>query len=301
VPSSGPTLGPVEGRKLAFAGGEVACQVLRPAASTGSTSWSSTSTTAGGGVGAEPYGPGGWSTTGASGWTPMSRWWWPRSTQRTGDLPRAWPPAQLTTMVLVTALAPLPGRRPAADGGVRATVGVGAPVSRDAGARGAGTRGAPVGVYAAGAGGPLRRQVWGKPIAQRDPLAGSVKEAGYTSRVEAVKETRKILHDDSIGREATCVRVPVFVGHHGATSSSAGGEQGRGGRAAVSAPGVVLVDGGDGRRRLDGAGIDPCWSAASGRTRRAPVASTVGPGDNLRKARPSTPCRWPADDRPSAA
>ncbi len=58
-------------------------------------------------------------------------------------------------------------------------------------------------------------QVWSKAIAGNViPLAGSVKESGYTSEEEKlVFETHKILHDDTIRVTATCVRVPVFVGH----------------------------------------------------------------------------------------
>ena len=57
--------------------------------------------------------------------------------------------------------------------------------------------------------------MWGAPIAGNAiPLAGSVKEAGYTSEEwKLVRETHKILHDDSIRVTATCVRVPVFIGH----------------------------------------------------------------------------------------
>jgi aspartate-semialdehyde dehydrogenase len=58
-------------------------------------------------------------------------------------------------------------------------------------------------------------EVWDKAIAGNViPLAGSVQESGYTSEEEKlVFETHKILHDDSILVTATCVRVPVFVGH----------------------------------------------------------------------------------------
>ena len=46
------------------------------------------------------------------------------------------------------------------------------------------------------------------------PLAGSVKELGYTSEEwKMVYETRKILHDPEIRCTVTCVRVPVYVGH----------------------------------------------------------------------------------------
>ena len=56
---------------------------------------------------------------------------------------------------------------------------------------------------------------WSKAIAGNViPMAGSIKESGYTSEEEKlVHETHKILHDDSIRVTATCVRVPVFVGH----------------------------------------------------------------------------------------
>ena len=58
-------------------------------------------------------------------------------------------------------------------------------------------------------------EVWRKPIAGNViPLAGSVKEQGYTSEEwKMIRETRKILHDDDIRCTVTCVRVPVFVGH----------------------------------------------------------------------------------------
>ena len=58
-------------------------------------------------------------------------------------------------------------------------------------------------------------EVWDKPIAGNViPLAGSVKEAGYTSEEwKMVYESRKILHDDAIRCTVTCVRVPVYVGH----------------------------------------------------------------------------------------
>ncbi len=46
------------------------------------------------------------------------------------------------------------------------------------------------------------------------PLAGSVAEEGYTDEEwKLVHETRKILEREDIAVEATCVRVPVLVGH----------------------------------------------------------------------------------------
>src|SRR2546430_8404770 len=132
-------------------------------------------------------------------------------------------------------------------------------------------------------------QVWRKPIAGKViPLAGSVKEAGYTSEEwKLVRETRKILHDETIAVTATCVRVPVFVGHAMTANLEFSRRLGR--EEAIEllsrAPGVVLVDGGDGApTALEGAGIDP---VLVGRLREDP--SLPGSldlwvtGDNLRK------------------
>jgi aspartate-semialdehyde dehydrogenase len=131
--------------------------------------------------------------------------------------------------------------------------------------------------------------VWSKPIAGNViPLAGSVKEAGYTSEEwKMLRETRKILHDDDIKCTVTCVRVPVYVGHsvsanvrfHRPVSKAEAIELLR------DAPGVQLVDDGDGiPTPQDGAGIDPILV---GRIREDP--SEPGTldlwitGDNVRK------------------
>ena len=46
------------------------------------------------------------------------------------------------------------------------------------------------------------------------PQIGSHKQDGYTSEeMKMVRETHKIMGDDSIAINATCVRVPVLVGH----------------------------------------------------------------------------------------
>ncbi|MFN3191870.1 MAG: aspartate-semialdehyde dehydrogenase [Aureliella sp.] len=46
------------------------------------------------------------------------------------------------------------------------------------------------------------------------PQIGSHKEAGFTSEeMKMVRETHKIFGDDTIAVNATCVRVPVLVGH----------------------------------------------------------------------------------------
>ena len=131
--------------------------------------------------------------------------------------------------------------------------------------------------------------VWSKPIAGNViPLAGSVQESGYTSEEwKLVYETRKILHDDSIRVSATCVRVPVYVGHAMTANVSFHSAMDRAQAVEIleSAPGVLLVDGGDGAPTpLDGAGIDP---VLVGRLRDDPSqANTLDlwvTGDNLRK------------------
>ena len=132
-------------------------------------------------------------------------------------------------------------------------------------------------------------EVWPKPIAGNViPLAGSVKELGYTSEEwKLVHESRKILHDDSMRISATCVRVPVYVGHamtanlefHDAMDKARAVEL------LATAPGVVLVDDGDGAPTpLEGAGIDP---VLVGRVREDPSQPNSlnlwVTGDNLRK------------------
>jgi aspartate-semialdehyde dehydrogenase len=131
--------------------------------------------------------------------------------------------------------------------------------------------------------------VWPKPIAGNViPLAGSVKDAGYTSEEwKLVHETRKILHAPELRATATCVRVPVYVGHALAANVQFARPMGRAEAVELlrSAPGVELVDGGDGfPTPLEAAGIDP---VLVGRLREDP--SNPGgldlwvTGDNLRK------------------
>jgi aspartate-semialdehyde dehydrogenase len=131
--------------------------------------------------------------------------------------------------------------------------------------------------------------VWSKPIAGNViPLAGSVKEAGYTSEEwKLVHETRKILHDDSIAVTATCVRVPVYVGHAMTVNLEFGRPVSKAEAVELlsGAAGILLVDGGDGAPTpQEGAGIDP---VLVGRLREDP--SRPGnldmwvTGDNLRK------------------
>jgi aspartate-semialdehyde dehydrogenase len=199
-----------------------------------------------------------------------------------------------TTMVLVTALAPL-HKAAAIDRMVVSTYqsvsGAGAPGiteleeqwSKYAGDTESLRRaGAIPGFVAPGA-------VWSKPIAGNViPLAGSLKDAGYTSEEwKLVYESRKILHDDTMRVTATCVRVPVFVGHamcanvqfRDPMSAALAAEL------LAAAPGVELIDGGAGApTALEGAGIDP---VLVGRLRDDPSqANTIDlwvTGDNLRK------------------
>jgi aspartate-semialdehyde dehydrogenase len=131
--------------------------------------------------------------------------------------------------------------------------------------------------------------VWDRPIAGNViPLAGSVREAGYTSEEwKLVHESRKILHAPELRVSGTCVRVPVYVGHSMTANVQFSRPFGRDEAAALlaDAPGVELVDGGDGSPTpLEGAGIDP---VLVGRIREDPSQENTldlwVTGDNLRK------------------
>jgi aspartate-semialdehyde dehydrogenase len=135
----------------------------------------------------------------------------------------------------------------------------------------------------------VESEVWSKPIAGNViPLAGSVKEAGYTSEEwKMVRESRKILHDDEIKCTVTCVRVPVYVGH--SVSANVRFRRPMSKAEAVEilrdAPGVRLVDDGDGAPTpQEAAGIDPILV---GRIREDPTEpGTLDlwvTGDNVRK------------------
>ena len=135
----------------------------------------------------------------------------------------------------------------------------------------------------------VQGEVWDKPIAGNViPLAGSVKEAGYTSEEwKMVRESRKILHDDGIRATVTCVRVPVYVGH--AVSANIRFHRPMSKAEAVEllrdAPGVRLIDDGDGYPTpQEAAGIDP---VLVGRIREDPsepgTLDLWVTGDNLRK------------------
>ena len=199
-----------------------------------------------------------------------------------------------TTMVLVTALAPL-HRAAGIDRMVVSTYqsvsGAGAPGITELEEQWSKFAGDTESLRRAGAidGFVAPGVVWSKPIAGNViPLAGSVKDAGYTSEEwKLVYESRKILHDDTMRVTATCVRVPVFVGHamcanvqfRDAMSAARAAEL------LADAPGVALIDGGAGApTALEGAGVDP---VLVGRLRDDPSqANTIDlwvTGDNLRK------------------
>jgi aspartate-semialdehyde dehydrogenase len=131
--------------------------------------------------------------------------------------------------------------------------------------------------------------VWSKPIAGNViPLAGSVKEGGFTSEEwKLVHESRKILHADDMRVTATCVRVPVYVGH--AMTANLQFRRPVSRHEAVDllrdAAGVQLVDDGNGSPTpLEAAGIDP---VLVGRVREDPsqpgAIDLWVTGDNLRK------------------
>ena len=131
--------------------------------------------------------------------------------------------------------------------------------------------------------------VWDRPIAGNViPLAGSLKDGGYTSEEwKMVRETRKILHAPEIQVTATCVRVPVYVGHGVAVNVQFERRLTREEAVEIlaDAPGVELVDGGDGHPTpLEAAGIDP---VLVGRVRedlsQENTLDLWATGDNLRK------------------
>ena len=98
------------------------------------------------------------------------------------------------------------------------------------------------------------------------PQIDAFQENGYTKEeMKMVWETRKILEDDSIGVNPTCVRIPVFYGHseavHIETREPLTVVQAR--ALLARAPGVVLRDdvapGGYPTAALDGTGTDAVY------------------------------------------
>jgi aspartate-semialdehyde dehydrogenase len=132
-------------------------------------------------------------------------------------------------------------------------------------------------------------EVWAKPIAGNViPLAGSMKEEGYTSEEwKMIHETRKILHDDDIRCSVTCVRVPVYVGHAVTVNVRFHRPMSKGEAVDIlrNAPGVRVIDDGDGSPTpLDAAGIDPVLvGRVRGDVSEPGSLNLWITGDNLRK------------------
>lgn len=119
------------------------------------------------------------------------------------------------------------------------------------------------------------------------PHAGSFADAGYTDEEwKLVNETRKILGDDDIAVEPTCVRVPVMVGHGIAATMffarDVSVDEAR--SILAAAPGTELWDDAKVPTPLDSAGRD---EVLIGRVRQtlgtSGGISLWSVGDNLRK------------------
>ena len=97
------------------------------------------------------------------------------------------------------------------------------------------------------------------------PHCGSFREAGYTSEeLKLCHETRKILSLPEFPVTATCVRVPVVVGHgvavHAQFSRPITAARAR--ELLAKAPGIEVKDDPDAAEYptpLDAAGKDPCY------------------------------------------
>ncbi len=139
---------------------------------------------------------------------------------------------------------------------------------------------------AIGDGGPF-----GAPLAMNVvPWAGSLRDGGWSSEELKIRnETRKILDLPDLKVTATCVRVPVIVGHslalHAAFSRPVSREQAQ--QVLREAPGVSLVDD-PARGRYptpaDVAGTDPTLVGRVRQSMDDPCAVDLFvAGDNLRK------------------
>ena len=130
---------------------------------------------------------------------------------------------------------------------------------------------------------------WANPIAGNViPLAGSLDSSGETSEERKLRdESRKILHAPELLVSGTCVRVPVYVGHAMSANVQFVRPLSRDDAAAAlaDAPGVVLVDGGDGAPTpLECAGIDPVLvGRLRADTSQENTLTLWVTGDNLRK------------------
>ena len=122
------------------------------------------------------------------------------------------------------------------------------------------------------------------------PQIGSFEEDGFTSEEhKMINETRKIMNLPGLRVSATCVRVPVRIGHcaavHVELNKSLSPEDAR--EILSAAPGVSVMDDISGNEYPDplcAAGTDPCWV---GRIRKDPALDNGlvfwVAADNLRK------------------
>jgi aspartate-semialdehyde dehydrogenase len=203
-----------------------------------------------------------------------------------------------TTMVLVTALAPL-HRRAGIDRMVVSTYqsvsGAGQPGMHELDeqwTKGAGRaehfRRAGVGPDASAPG-----EVWDRPIAGNViPLAGSVKDAKYTSEEwKLVLESRKILHAPELRATATRA-VPVYVGH--AMTANVQFERAAAADALAAGRGTVCgwSTAATVTHTAEAAGIDPVLVGRVGT--HAGEHLDLWVTDNPRKAPPSTRSSWPS-------
>ncbi len=132
---------------------------------------------------------------------------------------------------------------------------------------------------------------FGAPLAMNVvPWAGSLRDAGWSSEeLKLRNETRKILGMPDLKVSATCVRVPVIVGHSLAVHAVFEREVSREHAQQVlrSAPGVVLTDDperGEFPTPADIAGTDPTWVGRVRQSQDDPRALELFVcGDNLRK------------------
>jgi aspartate-semialdehyde dehydrogenase len=122
------------------------------------------------------------------------------------------------------------------------------------------------------------------------PWAGSLRDEGWSSEELKIRnETRKILGLPDLRVSATCVRVPVVIGHSAAVHAIFEHEvtHAKASRALAEAPGVVVTD--DPARDeyptpADVAGTDPTWVGRIRRSLDDPRALDLFVcGDNLRK------------------
>lgn len=288
-----------EGRRLAFAGGDVACEVLRPGCFDGldlvvidvddplALEWAPVAAAAGAQV-----------VDNSAAFRMESDVPLVVAEVNPDDmrsLPRGIASCpNCTTMVLVTALAPLhraAGLERMVVSTYQSVSGAGQVGIHELDGQWAKYDGQSERLRRAGALGDVVEagEVWAKPIAGNViPLAGSVKDAGFTSEEwKLVHESRKILHAPVLRVTATCVRVPVYVGHAMTANLQFARPVSRAEAVDLlrDAPGVQLVDEGAGYPTpLESAGIDP---VLVGRVREDP--SQPGgidlwvTGDNLRK------------------